>query len=186
MLARQALECPRWEYSFTASPGLSICSPLPATVCSGTQRLQCARQQSPSFRPHSPFIASLVSGERRVRGSWPSFLKCQAPWGEHATSVGLAHGCQSHRQIVIQPVLGGGHPWLSGLPWNQVTRIQPPVSREQSLQLSGAKCPGGRKDPYASEGQECQWLSKPQRPCPQTHPEDPQPMTSSSNRCGRL
>lgn len=65
-------------------PGLSLCSPLPATVGSRTQCLQCGRQQSPSFLPHSPFIVLLVSlvlGERRVRGSWPSFLKCQAPGG---------------------------------------------------------------------------------------------------------
>lgn len=44
--------------------------------------------EEPRFLPHSPFMVPLVPGERRARGSWPSFLKCQAPWGGHSTSGG--------------------------------------------------------------------------------------------------
>lgn len=157
MLVRQALRCPCWEYSFTTTPGFSTCSRADSYRCSGTQRLQCGRQRSPSFLPHSALIVPLVSVERRTGGSWPSFLKCQAPWGQHVTSVlpGLPHCSWSHRQIGSQPVPVCDHHCFSGLPWDQMGRFQPPVSQEQSSQLPGAKFPEGRKDPYPSQVQEC-------------------------------
>lgn len=174
-------------------PGLSLCSPLPATVGSGTQCLQCGRQQSPSFLPHSPFIVLLVSlvlGERRVRGSWPSFLKCQAPggwWGagggaDRATWAGFTHCSRDHGQILIQHVLVGSHPWLSGLPWNRATRIQPPVSREQSHPLPGAMFPGGRgRTLLPPEAKNANGSASPRDHAQPPHPHPAKHTASSSN-----
>lgn len=100
MLVRPALQFPRWEYCYTPTPGFSPCGPLGSQGLLRDTKASVWKTTSPCFLPHSPFIVPLVLGERRVRGSWPSFLKCQAPWGGHASSWRLPHCSWSHRRIM--------------------------------------------------------------------------------------
>lgn len=98
MLVRQARQPPRGEYSFTTTPGFSVCSPLAAALCSGTQSCWVEDEARARFLPHSFFLVASVRGERRLRGSWPSFPKCQAPRGGLAASGAAPPLLQSESQ----------------------------------------------------------------------------------------
>lgn len=145
MLVRQAPQFPRWEYSFTTTPGFSLCSPLAAAVCSRTQKLQCGRRGAVLPAPFTLYGA-IGAGRREGERELAQFPEMSGSLGRAQHLRRLPHCSWSHRQKMSQPVRVCSHQLLSGLQWNRATRIPPPVSEEQSSQS-----PEGRKDPYSSQ-----------------------------------
>ena len=103
------------------------------------------------FLPHSSFIVPPVRGEERLRGSWPSFLKCQAPWGGRATS-GPAPPLQLESRANndatcadLQPSVAFG-PAVESSGKNSASQL---VGREQSV--SRGQVSRGKQDPYSSQ-----------------------------------
>lgn len=138
MLVRQALQFPCWEYSFTTTPAFSVCSPLAAAVCSQTQKPQCGRRWAMLPAPFTLYGAIGV-GRKEGKRELAQFPEMSGSLGRAPPPGQLPHCSWSHRHTMIPPVPICSRQFLSGLQWNWATRIQPPVSYEQSSQVSRVK-----------------------------------------------
>lgn len=97
-----------------------------------------------------------VRREKRLRGSWPSFLKCQAPWGGHATSgpapprppPPLQLESRANNDLTcadLQPSVAFG-PAVESSDKNSASQLE---GREQSI--SRGQVSRGKQDLYSSQ-----------------------------------
>lgn len=155
MLVRQALQFPRWEYSFTTTPAFSVCSPLAAAVCSQTQKPQCGRRWAMLPAPFTFYGAIGVgrNGGERELAQFPEMsgslgrarhLRASSPTAAGVTSEQWFHLCRRFAAISCFQACNG-------------------IERQEFSLLSpknrAVKFPEWRQGPYVPPTfRKCRWL----------------------------